>query len=292
MSHHDIRLGTLAPIDKGASYIKQLLPHGFESFQIFIWNKIGTADLERTAKEILETIGDKAMVSSIGMFGNPLQDEQTAKDFGRCIQAAKKHFNCDLVCGFAGAIDDKPLLESIPAFKKVWTDLAKQAEDNGVRIGFENCDMGGTWERVKWNIAHAPAAWEILFNEVPSPALGLEWEPCHQMGAFIDPIAQLRKWLPKIVHLHGKDATVAHDVIREHGIHGGKPYIWHRHPGFGDTNWTDIISILRMAKWQGFIDIEGWHDPVYRDELEITGQVHSLNYLKQCRGGPFVANPK
>jgi hypothetical protein len=30
---------------------------------------------------------------------------------------------------------------------------------------------------------------------------------------------------------------------------------------------------------------------VYRGELEMTGQVHGLNYLKQCRGGTFVANP-
>jgi sugar phosphate isomerase/epimerase len=292
MSQQDIRIGTLVPLDKGAGYIKQILPHGFESFQIFIWEKIGTNDLERIGKECVDAAGDKAIISSIGMFGNPLMNEQTAADFGRCIAAARKHFNCDLVCGFTGAINGKPLPESLPAFKKVWSDLAKKAEDNGVRIGFENCDMGGTWSSVQFNIAHSPAGWELIFNEVPSPALGLEWEPCHHMGSFVDPIAQLRKWLPKIVHLHGKDATVAWDVIREYGTRGGKPFVWHRHPGFGDTNWTDVISILRMGKWQGAIDIEGWHDPVYGNQLEMTGQVHALNYLKQCRGGPFVANPK
>ena len=61
--------------------------------------------------------------------------------------------------------------------------------------------------------------------------------------------------------------------------------------GFGDTNWTDVISELRLGGFQGSIDIEGWHDPVYRDEMEMTGQVRALNYLKQCRGRPFVANP-
>ncbi len=63
-------------------------------------------------------------------------------------------------------------------------------------------------------------------------------------------------------------------------------------PGFGDTNWTYIISILRLSGFQGAIDIEGWHDPVYRDELETTSQVHALNYLKSCRGGPFIPNPR
>jgi sugar phosphate isomerase/epimerase len=128
---------------------------------------------------------------------------------------------------------------------------------------------------------------------VQSDAIGLEWEPTHQMNSLIDPIPQLRKWMPsgKIFHIHGKDATIAWDVIKTTGLRGGKPWIWHRTPGFGDTNWTDVISVLRQHKFNGFIDIEGWHDPVYRDELEMTGQVHAMNYLKQCRGGTFVKNP-
>ncbi len=291
MPHTDIRLGTVARMEHGANYIRQILPHGFESFQMFSWGRLPDVDLERTAKEINDTIGDRAVISSLAMFGNPLQDERTAKDFACCIDAARPLFNCDIVAGFTGAIDGRPFEESIAPFKRLWTDLAKRAEDNGVRIAFEHCDMDGTWKRLAWNMAHSSAAWEILFNEVPSPALALEWEPCHHLGSFVDPIAQLRKWLPKIVHLHGKDATVAWDVIREYGIRGPKPFVWHRHPGFGDTNWTDVITILRMAKWRGSIDIEGWHDPVYRDELEMTGQVHALNYLKNCRGGTFVANP-
>jgi hypothetical protein len=49
------------------------------------------------------------------------------------------------------------------------------------------------------------------------------------------------------------------------------------------------LPTLRGAHFR--IDIEGWHDPVYCDDLEMTGQVHGLNYLKQCRGGAYVANP-
>ena len=112
------------------------------------------------------------------------------------------------------------------------------------------------------------------------------------MVSLIDPLPQLRKWVNKVFHVHGKDATVAWEVIKTSGIRGGKPYVWHRTPGFGDTNWTDVISILRMGKFTGSIDIEGWHDPVYRGDMEMTGQVHGLNYLKNCRGGPYIQNPK
>ena len=81
------------------------------------------------------------------------------------------------------------------------------------------------------------------------------------------------------------------DVVRTRGIRGGTTYAYHRTPGFGDTNWTDVIGFLRLAGYRGAIDIEGWHDPVYRDALEMTGQVAGLEYLKRCRGGRFVQNP-
>jgi sugar phosphate isomerase/epimerase len=131
----------------------------------------------------------------------------------------------------------------------------------------------------------------MMFNAVPGETLGLEWEPCHQMVSLIDPIAQLRKWVGRVYHLHGKDATIAWDVIETEGIRSGRPWVWHRTPGFGDTNWADVITILRQGGFRGAIDIEGWHDPIYRDELEMTGQVHALNYLQSCRGSEFVPNP-
>lgn len=290
VDHQDIRLGTLAPMGGGANYLNQIVDYGFESFQLTIWQRIGDLDLQKIGAEVEEAVSGKAIISSIGMFGNPLQEESTAKDWETCIRSAK-HFGCSMVCGFAGALEDRAVSESMAKFKDVFGHLAKVAEEEGVRIGFENCDMGGTWEAPRWNIAHSPRAWEMMFNEVPSDAIGLEWEPCHQMVSLIDPLPQLRKWVNKVYHVHGKDATINWDVIREQGLRSGKEVVFHRTPGFGDTNWTDVITILRQAGYRGSIDIEGWHDPVYRGELEMTGQVYGLNYLKQCRGGAYIPNP-
>jgi sugar phosphate isomerase/epimerase len=175
-----------------------------------------------------------------------------------------------------------------------------------VRIAFENCDMGGTWQSGDWNIAHNPTAWEMMFDAVDSDNLGLEWEPCHQMVSLMDPIPQIAEWGDRLFHIHGKDATIRWDIVRKYGIHssvhadiavkhGFQPvpaFAYHRTPSFGDSNWTDIISELRKVGFAGSIDIEGWHDPVYRDDLEMTGQVRGLNYLKQCRGGDFFPNPE
>jgi len=293
MTVQDIRIGTLAR--PSATYLKQILPHGFESFSLTFWQTLGACNLKTLSGEVKKALaGSGTVISSLGIFGNPLMDDEMAKaareGWKKCIDAAPL-FGCDLVCGFAGRVVDKPIDASIPRFKQVFEPLVKRAADKGVRLAFENCDMGGTWDRGDWNIAHGPAAWELMFNALPQENLGLEWEPCHQMVRLIDPMPQLRKWVKKFFHIHGKDATIYWDVVRECGIGGPQPFAFHRTPGFGDSNWTNIISELRRGGFTGSIDIEGWHDPVYRGDLEMTGQVHALNYLKQCRGGAFVANP-
>ena len=296
---HDqaIRIGTLVSRGMGsADYIREILPHGFESFSITFWQTLDGANLKKLAKDVNQALeGSDAVISSLSVFGNPLMDDATAKEtrdsWRKCIDAAHL-FGCDMVSGFAGRVEDKPIGDSMKRFKQVYGPLTKRAADKGVRLAFENCDMGGDWRKGGWNIAHDPTAWEMMFNEVPADNIGLQWEPCHQMVRLIDPMPQLRKWVNKIFCLHGKDATVKWDVIREYGIYGPKQFAFHRTPGFGDSNWTDIITELRQAKFKGSIDIEGWHDPVYSGELEMTGQVHGLNYLKRCRGGDFVPNPK
>jgi len=297
-SLHDIRIGTMVRCNgvDTASYVRQILPHGFESIQPYFWQTIGGTDVKRLAAELKEAIGNSGVVvGALGMFGNPLEDgdldRQSLAGWETLIDHAHL-FGADVVAGFTGRVRGKPLTESLPRFKEIWGRLAKRAADRGVRIAFENCAMDGNWARGDWNIAHNPDAWEIMFNEVPADNLGLEWEPCHQLVYLIDPLPQIRKWGPKIFHVHGKDATVRWDVIREHGIFGKVPFVQMRTPGFGDSDWSRIISELRLAGFCGSIDIEGWHDPVYREELEMTGQIRALNFLQDCRGGAvFVDNP-
>lgn len=293
---HLIKVGTLVDGHNATNVIPQIVNNGFETFNLTFWQTTKRVDLKQLAAQISEQAEQhRFSISAVSVFGNPLtgtgDNEDTLASWERLIDHAHL-FGTNLVTGFTGRITDEPIDASINQFKKVFGELAKRAEQKGVKLAFENCSMGGNWEKGDWNIAHNPTAWEMMFNAVPSDNIGLEWEPCHQMVSLIDPIPQLRKWVSKIFHVHGKDATIAWDIVKEYGIHGQKEFVWHRTPGFGDSNWTDIISILRQHGYNGAIDIEGWHDLVYRDELEMTGQVHALNYLKHCRGGNFIPNPK
>src|SRR5690606_26448849 len=115
-----------------------------------------------------------------------------------------------------------------PSFSEVFGDLTKRAEDKNVKIAIENCTMGGNWQHPTCNIGFNPRAWGMMFNEVNSDNIGLEWEPAHQMVQLIDPITQLRKWAPKIVHVHGKDATVDKEAVRRLGVLGAHEFAVHR----------------------------------------------------------------
>ncbi len=306
----DIRIGTLVSAGmKSPEYIRQILPYGFESFSLTFWKSCEGINFKKLAREVNAVLeGSNATISSLGIFGNPLEagadDRETLKGWRQCIDNAHL-FGCDIVAGFTGRLRGKRIDESMKAFKRVWAPLAKRAAGKGVRIAFENCDMGGTWADGDWNIAHNPTAWEMMFDAVPADNLGLEWEPCHQMVSLIDPMPQLREWAGKIFHVHGKDATIHWDVVRKYGVHSSMhgdialpgqtqsvpPFAYHRTPGFGDSNWTDIISALRQTGFRGSIDIEGWHDPVMNGALEMSGQVRALEYLLDCRGD-YIPNPK
>jgi sugar phosphate isomerase/epimerase len=292
-----LRVGTMVKCNSGdpAAYVRQIIPHGFESIEPFFWQTLGGADIPRLAGDLRAAIGDADVtISTLGMFGNPLEDREMDRETLQGWKTLIDHahlFGATTIAGFTGRVRGRPIEDSLPRYKEVWGELARRAADKGLRLAFENCAMDGNWAAGDWNIAHNPDAWELIFNALPHENLGLEWEPCHQMVYLIDPMPQIRKWASRIFHVHGKDATIRWHIIREHGIFGKYPFVFMRTPGFGDSNWTDIISELRLAGYDGAIDIEGWHDPVYRDALEMTGQVAALNHLKLCRGGAHTPNP-
>ena len=300
MYEKKIRIGTIVNAHAKVAlpdYIRQIVPHGFESFAITFGPSTEGIDLSELAGQVKGALGDSgAVISCVGVYGNPLDPDHPTYESSRAgwtkLVDAAADFECDMVCGFTGAIESKPIDENMGPFKAFFGPLTEAASAKGVRIAFENCPMGGTWKAPRMNLAVDPTAWEMMFDAVPADNLGLEWEPCHQMVKLIDPMPQLRKWVGKMFHIHGKDATVMWDVVREYGVIGSKRFAYHRTPGFGDCNWADIITELRLADFEGSIDIEGHHDPVYKGELEMTGQVRGLNYLKQCRGGEYAANPE
>ena len=286
-----IKIGTLVDGFNVLGWLPKLIEHKFECFVLNYWDNTGDTDFSELSKKVADATGDSGLsVSCLSVYTNPLRDSEKIKEWEKCIDNARL-FGTDLVTGFTGRLDGKSVPDNIPRFKEVFTELAKRASDKGVRLAFENCYMGGNWHGGSFNIANSPLAWDMMFDAVPNENLGIEWEPSHHMGQLRDPLLSLKKYAKKIFHIHGKDANIDWDSIESFGIDGARWYACDRMPGYGDTDWKAVCSILYKNGYKGTIDIEGFHDPYFQRETEFTGQVAALKYLKECRGGDFVPNP-
>ena len=286
-----IKIGTCIPGQRLEQWLPGMLEAGFECFEVNFHMSYGGVNLEELARKTKEIVGDRPVyVASLGYYCNPIQNPDHIENLKHAIDMAPL-FGTDMVSTFAGAYNGRPVEEAMPKFKEVFSEMTRYAADKGIRLAIENCPMGGTWQYAQENIAFNPRAWEMMFDAVPAENLGLEWEPGHQILQLIDPVEQLREWAPKVFHMHGKDGTVKKDAVRRYGVLGAVDFAPERTPGFGDTNWRDIFSILHENGYEGDVCGEGYHDPVYHGQWEMTAQKHALQYLKWCRGGDFVPNP-
>src|SRR5690606_37252104 len=97
-----------------------------------------------------------------------------------------------------------------------FAEAAKIAEDNNVKIAFENWP-GGHPAPLFINIAFSPHAWDAMFDAVPSPILGLEYDPSHLVRLEIDYLPLIPRYADRIHHVHAKDTTIKTDVLNQVG---------------------------------------------------------------------------
>jgi sugar phosphate isomerase/epimerase len=101
-------------------------------------------------------------------------------------------------------------------------------------------------------------------------------------------VANIRRFGARIFHVHAKDAFINRRLLETYGpCHPGVAE--HRFPGLGQANWGEIIHALLRAGYDSDLNIEGWHDPVYRDheggpKLEEAGLLLARKTLE-----PFTA---
>ncbi len=121
----DIRIGTMvrAHDPDPVSYVRNIVPLGFESIQPFFWQTMNK-DLRQLAHELRDAIGDADVtIDTLGMFGNPLEngdlDRQTLEGWKALIDNAH-HFGARTIAGFTGRVRGEPIEASLPAYKKGW----------------------------------------------------------------------------------------------------------------------------------------------------------------------------
>src|SRR5207244_68966 len=101
---------------------------------------------------------------------------------------------------FIGRDPAKSVEANWPGFMQIWPDIIEHAERAGVNIGIENCPMLFTndeWPGGK-NLATTPAIWQAMFEAIPSPHFGLNFDPSHLIWLLIDPVRCVREFASRI----------------------------------------------------------------------------------------------
>jgi sugar phosphate isomerase/epimerase len=269
--------------------LELLKREGAKSLELASWPGSNTdAEIMLSNEKIYEEITSKTKdsgieVSSLGFYPNHLDPdlakrERNNKYLMRLIDLASK-MGVKVVCTFAGRVPDLDIQDNIPIFKEVFGPIVKYAEDRGVKIAIENCPMMHGFPFRGINIAYTPKAWELMFDAIPSPNLGLEYDPSHLYWLQIDHINAMYEFGDKIFHVHAKDTEILYHRLVEEGIYG---IGWWRYriPGWGEINWQQVIAALLDIKYEGSIDIEH-EDPVFSGEKTEEGLILGLRHLAQ-----------
>lgn len=164
--------------------------------------------------------------------------------------------------------------DNLRLFKEIYRPIADYAEQRGVRIAFETAGRGGA----EGNLAHSPELWDAMFDAVPSPALGLSFDPSHLIWLHIPNIPDvIRRYGSRIYHFDAKDCEILPERLARQGILGSG---WWRYrlPGFGAIDWRAIFSALRDVGYDGIVSIEN-EDPLCPGR---AGTKHAADYLRQC----------
>jgi sugar phosphate isomerase/epimerase len=213
-------------------------------------------------------------VSALAYYPNALDPDDAAREAAhaqlRALIDAAQRRGVGLVCTFAGADPARPLDENLERFRELWPPLVSYAEERGVRVAIENCPMvswpGGT------NLAYCPAAWEAMFEAIPSPALGLNLDPSHLLWLGVDYERAAREYGDRVFHVHAKDTEIVRDALYRRSIlsHGAG---WQhgRIPGRGEIDWGRFLGTLRDAGYDGVVSVEHEdHDVAVEPGFELA----------------------
>jgi sugar phosphate isomerase/epimerase len=272
---------------------------GFDCVELMCWPKgkaerryAGVTHVDVTdydPERIKDLVASKGVaISGLGYYPNPLAPDraeaQIYVDHIKRVITAAAALGVNQMNTFIGRDWTKSIQENWPRFREVWVPLVQFAEDQGVRIGIENCPMlftGDEWPGGK-NLAVCPAIWRRMFEAIPSPNLGLNYDPSHLVWLMIDYIKPLYEFADRIYHVHAKDVRLDKHRLDEVGILA-TPLEFHtpKLPGLGEIDWGRFLSVLGDVGYQGSVCIEA-EDRAYEDSLESrkAALVQSARYLR------------
>jgi sugar phosphate isomerase/epimerase len=242
------------------------------------------------ASEIRDMMGAAGVaISGLGYYPNPLapdaEESKRYTDHIKKVIKAARLLEVGVVNTFIGRDWTKSVDDNWPRFLKVWRPIIAFAEDNGIRIGIENCPM--SFSKDEWpggkNLAVSPAIWRRMFSDIPSASFGLNYDPSHMIWQRMDYLKPMREFASRLMHVHAKDVRIDHHKLDDVGILAF-PLQYHtpKLPGMGDVDWGKFFSVLTETGYNGGVAIEV-EDRAFEGSLEKRKESlrQSGRYLRQ-----------
>ncbi len=233
-------------------------------------------------------------ISALGYYPNPLDPDPEKAEFYRehlkkIIRAAAKLGGSGVptpaVTTFIGRNPTLNMADNLKLFAEHWPGIVKVAEECNVKIGIENCPMWFTddeWPGGK-NLATTPAVWDRMFEIIPSPILGLNYDPSHMIWQMMDEVKPIYDYRDRLHHIHLKDVKLYRDKLDRVGIMAN-PLAYHspKLPGLGDVRWRNFFAALTDVRYRGPVCIEV-EDKAYEGSPKDvkTAILTARNYLSQ-----------
>ncbi len=215
------------------------------------------------ASEIKGEIAAKGLdISGLGFYPNPLHPDlevrAAAIDHLKAVIVATGKMGLPVTNTFCGGDASKNVDENWEEALKVWPDIVAFAQDNGVKLTFENCPM--IFSHDEWpgghNIAYSPYIWRRILEQWGG-TVGLNYDPSHLVWLMIDQGRFIREFADHILHFQAKDVMIDRDGLYERGsLSGGIGWQIPRIPGLGDAPWAEIFRELYRTGYDGPIIIE------------------------------------
>jgi sugar phosphate isomerase/epimerase len=264
-------------LDRIASFARD---KGFRALEVAAGpgsNHLDTANADEALANQVRELVDRAgvRISSLAWYTNLLDPDQEKRlqmiEQMKAVIATAAALEVPVVCTLAGMpLPGKDRMSTIEQdFRSVFEPLTDYAGERGIKIAFEN------WFATNiQNLAH----WERVFDVVPAPNLGLNYDPSHLLWQGIDHLEAIDQFRDRIFHAHAKDTEVKQHVLRRLG---NQSMDWWRYciPGYGEVDWGVLVARLRDAGYDNVLSIEHEDRAFGVEEGFIRGQRHLSQYI-------------
>lgn len=263
---------------------------GFQCLEVACWPAgkaerryagVSHIDAERVleddayAKHVTDYIAGKGMhISSLAYYPNTMDPDAAKRtaaiDHLKALIRASARLGVNMVSTFIGRDQAKSEEENLRLFQEIWPPIIKLAEEQGVRVAIENCPM--LFGEDQWpggqNLMRSPALYRKLFDIIPSPNFGLNFDPSHYVWQQMDYVKTIYDFKDRIFHVHFKDIKLYPEKLAECGVMAYPlDYMSPKLPGLGDVDWAAFISALNDIRYSGDAVIEV-EDKAFEDSRE------------------------